>query len=142
MTEGGSIAVDEIIVDRHSDRGTHAERQYHPNNRDESGIPPVLLHDLRVDLDSDKKEEENEADVCDQVEVGHRGLGKDGVGEIWDMPHDGWTQHDATNDFGDDFRLSEEGEDVAEALGEAEDDDELDDKDGNGLTSQRAAAYL
>lgn len=93
----------------------------------------MFSHDLRIDLDTDQEEEQDESNSSDKVEARHGSLWKDCCREIGDPAHDGRPEDNATHDFGNDFWLSGEGEDVAEALGEKEDDDDLDDEDRNGL---------
>lgn len=50
-----------------------------------------------------------------------------------DTTDGGWTKEDSSNDLGDDFGLFDIAESPAEALGEDDDDAELDDEEDNGL---------
>jgi hypothetical protein len=75
-----------------------------------------------VDLQSDEKQEQDEAEVGHQVDDDHRVGGEDGFLEPGDAEHDGGAEDDTAYDFGDDDRLADVGEGPLEGAAEYDDD--------------------
>ena len=114
--------VGESVVDRHSKSSSEAERDEQTRDRYQSGRLGVTANDARVYLHSDEEKEEDESDICSEVEYRHRVGGEDCRGEVGNMAHDGRSEDNSSNDFCNDTRLANASEDEREDLGHADDD--------------------
>lgn len=54
-------------------------------------------------------------------------------GKVGNPTHHGWTEDDSTDDFGNDSRLTNPFEEPTETLREADDDEQLDAEECDGL---------
>jgi hypothetical protein len=73
---------------------------------DDDGSVPLLAEELGVQLQSDQEQEEDHADLAQQVEVGNGGGGKDGCGPFGsDEPEETGAKHDAGDHLAHDLRL-------------------------------------
>lgn len=111
-----------LMVQTPSNRAAESKRQRHARHAYADGEFPVADEVPQVDFQADEEEEQHEAEICDEGEIGDGGGGEDGVGEAWDATHYGGAEQDAADDFGDDAGLAEEGEGVVEYTTEDEDD--------------------
>lgn len=105
---------------------TQPERQRHPRRPHAQGDLPIAEEVSQIHLQPDEEQEQDEPEVRDEVEVRDRGGGEDGVGESGYASHDGGSEHNASDDFGDDARLADFRERVVEEAAEEDDDAGLD----------------
>ena len=139
MAERGLRRVDKVLVDGDGDSGPHSEGDDHPCSRDDGRVPTILLDDFHVDFQPDQEEEEDQANVGDEVEVRGRSGREDLGSESWYATKSRWTKEDAAYHFGNDFGLFDVTEGKTKTLGEDDDDDELDDEECDGLCGKVSA---
>lgn len=122
MAKRSGRLIDIFVVDGHRDGRAKAERQNHTGERYDGRVAAILLHDRRVDFEADQEEEEDQADVGDEVKVGDGLLGEDAISKVWDTAHNRWSEDDTSNDLGDDFWLFDQTENPSQTLGEDDND--------------------
>ena len=119
------------MIEAPSDCSAQAKGQGHSSRSNPEGNLPIADQEAQIDLEPDQEQEQQETEVGDEVQV-RQGLGrKDVGGETRNAAHDGGTEDDASDDFGDDARLSQLGEWIVQQTAEDDDDACLDDEDGD-----------
>lgn len=95
-----------LIVQAPSQRATQAKWQRHTGKSDTQCYLPVADEEAKIDLEADEEEKQHQTKIRDKCQIWHGGGGKDCRREAWYPAHDGGTEKNATNDFGDDARLA------------------------------------
>lgn len=116
-----------LIEQAPGDRTTQAKGQYHAGEADAQSNAPVGHEHADVDLEADEEQEQHEADIGDQIQVGHGRRRKDGILEARDAHHHRGAQNDAADDLRDNARLAQLGERVMQQPTEDDDDAGLED---------------
>lgn len=120
-----AFLVPELFVEPYSYGASQAERNGHANNAHVQCDLPIAHQVAQVDLEPNDEKEEHETQVSNQVELGHCSIGENVSLEAGDATHGSWAQQNASNDFGNDTRLSELVQGPFEGTTEADYDDDL-----------------
>jgi hypothetical protein len=142
VTEGHGAAIDELIVHANGDRRAKPKGQDEADGRYGEGGAGMSSEDAQVRLDADEEEEEDQADVGDEVQIGDRSRREDVVGEVGNATKGCRAEDDAGDDVGDNARLSKAREGDAQDAREGDDDDGLDDKEHDGASPVLLARKL
>lgn len=97
----------ELIIQTPGNRTAQTKGQQHAPQAHAQRNPPIGHEEVHIDLQSNKEEEEHQAQVSHEIEIGVRCCGEDGLLESRNAHHHGGAENDAAEDFGDDARLTE-----------------------------------
>lgn len=86
---------------------SQAKWQNHTCSRNTQRHAPVARKESHIRFQSHEEQEEDQTQVCNDIEGWDTGRGKDGIGEAWDMAHHRGAQDDATDDLCDNSRLTD-----------------------------------
>ena len=123
----------ELVVQWDSQTHSQPKGKDHTRSRDRQRGHSVAFDHPDVNFQTNEEQKHHKSDGRRKSEYGHGQSGEDAVGEVGDTAHDGRTEKDTANDFGNDTGLTKPRQEDGEELGEAYNDNDLDHPQREGV---------
>ena len=96
----------ELVVEAPGQSAAQCEGQRKSSKGDSRGNAPIADEEANIGLETNEEKVQDKTEVGDEREAGQRFVGEDVLLETGDAAHDRGTEDDATDDFGNNARLT------------------------------------